>query len=120
MSKKSVRRSLSMTPEMALRLQQITTTKPRNITESDLMRQAIRQFLDEQEHLVGSRRHFQKSLRERVDTLESALSFQLIVLTYLLTIEDSLIHEAIIMAKQRGSLLLEQMQAVRELDEDSE
>ena len=120
MPKKSIRRSLSMTPEMANRLQQIAQNKPRNITESDLMRQAIRQFLDEQENLVGSRRHFQRSLQERVDALELVLSFQLNVLIFLLTTEDSLIHEAIIMAKQHGNTLLEQIQAVRELDENCE
>ena len=49
MSNKSIRRSLSMTPEMAQRLKQITSTKPRNITEADLIREAIRRFLDEQE-----------------------------------------------------------------------
>lgn len=37
MSKKSIRRSLSMTPEMAQRLKQISSTKPRNVTEADII-----------------------------------------------------------------------------------
>ena len=120
MSNKTARRSLSMTPDMANRLRHVAENHQRNITESDLMRQAIRHFLDEQENLIGSRRHFQKSLRERVDRLESALTFQLTVLTFLLSTDERLIHEAIILAKQHGTTLLEQMQAVRELDANGE
>ena len=115
MSTKSVRRSLSMTPAMAQRLTQIATTKPRNITESDLIREAIRRFLDEQEDLIGSRKHFQRSFRQRIDDLEEAVTFQLNVLTFLLAIDEQTLRDAIISAKQDGKTLLAQMKAVREL-----
>jgi metal-responsive CopG/Arc/MetJ family transcriptional regulator len=120
MPQKSVRRSLSMTPEMAERLKQITSTKPRNITEAELIRQAIREYLDEQEDLIGSRKHFQKSLRERVDQLEAALSFHLNVLIYLLASDETQLREAIIATKENGETLLAQIKAVRELKESSD
>ena len=117
MSNKSIRRSLSMTPEMAERLSQIAKSKPRNITEADLIREAIRMYLDEREDLIGSRKHFQKSLRERIDQLESALAFQLNVLIYLLATDEVHLRDAIIAAKQNGETLLAQMKAVRALKE---
>jgi predicted DNA-binding protein len=120
MQKKSIRRSLAMTPQMAQRLSQIASTRPRDTTEADLIREAIRLFLDEQEDLIGSRRHFQKSLRESVDALEAALSFHLNVLVYLLALDDSAIREAIIAARQDGPTLLAQMKAVRELKKRSD
>jgi predicted DNA-binding protein len=115
MSNKSIRRSLSMTPEMAERLKQTARTKPRNITEADLIREAIRRYLDEQEDLTGSRKHFQRSFRERIDQLEAAVTFQLNVLVYLLTLDEQTLRDAIIAAKQDGETLLAQMKAVREL-----
>ena len=120
MSRKSIRRSLSMTREMARRLTQIASTKPRNITEADLIREAIRRFLDEQEDLTGSRKHFQRSFRQRIDQLEEAVSFQLNVLVYLLSIDEDHLREAIIAAKQNGKTLLAQMNAVHELKESGD
>ena len=117
MSRKSIRRSLSMTPEMAGRLSQIAKTKPRNTTEAHLIREAIRRYLDEQEDLTGSRKHFQHSFRERIDQLEAAVSFQLNVLIYLLATDESHLRDAIIAAKQDGETLQAQMKAVRELKE---
>jgi predicted DNA-binding protein len=113
MSNKSIRRSLSMTPEMAERLKQIARAKPRNVTEADLIREAIRRYLDEQEDLTGSRKHFQRSFRERIDQLE--VTFQLNVLIYLLALDEQTLRDAIIAAKQDGETLLAQMKAVREL-----
>ena len=118
MHKKSVRRSLSMTPNMRDRLAQLVSKQPRNITEADLIREAIRRYLDEQEDLIGSRRHFQKSLRERVDSLEAALSFHLNVLVFLLSADESHLREAVIAAREHGETLLAQMKAVRELKEN--
>jgi predicted DNA-binding protein len=120
MSNKSVRRSLSMTPEMAQRLSQIARTKPRNITEADLIREAIRRYLDEQEDLTGSRKHFQRTFRERIDRMEEAVAFQLNVLIHLLALDEDSLRDAIIAAKRNGTTLLAQMKAVRELKESSD
>jgi len=120
MSQKSVRRSLSMTPEMAQRLSQIASTKPRDVKVADLIREAIRCYLDEQEDLTGSRKHFQRSFRERIDHLEQAVTFQLNVLIYLLAHDEVMLHDAIIAAKRSGETLLAQMKAVRELKEPND
>ncbi len=115
--KKTVRRSISMTQEMRDRLTLLVSKYPRDMTEADLIREAIRRYLDEQEDLIGSRRHFQKSLRERVDSLEAALTFHLNVLVYLVAQDENALREAIITARQDSETLLAQMKAVRELKE---
>ena len=115
MSTKSIRRSVAMTPEMVQRLHQIASTKPRNVTEADLIREAIRRFLDEQEDLTGSRRHFQRAFQQRIDRLEDALSFQLTVLLYLFADDEQKLRDAIVAAKQNGPTLEAQMQAVRRM-----
>ncbi|MAU11779.1 MAG: hypothetical protein CL607_18280 [Anaerolineaceae bacterium] len=106
-----------MTQEMRDRLTLLVSKYPRDMTEADLIREAIRRYLDEQEDLIGSRRHFQKSLRERVDSLEAALTFHLNVLVYLVAQDENALREAIITARQDSETLLAQMKAVRELKE---
>lgn len=120
MSKKSVQRSITMTQEMRDRLALLVSKQPRDTTESDLIREAIRLYLDNQEDIIGSRKHFQKSLQDRLNRLESVLAFHLNVLIYLLAAlepEDShdRIAQAIIAARRDGETLLAQMHAVREM-----
>ena len=83
-STKSVRRSVAMTPQMRQRLQQLLDKQTREVTEADLIRQAIREYLDRQEDIVGSRAHFRKTFQARIDELEGDLEFHLHVLTALL------------------------------------
>ena len=64
---KSIRRSVSMTPEMRDRLAQLVSKHLRDVTEADLIREAIRAYLDEQTDLIGISRHFQKSFQDRID-----------------------------------------------------
>ena len=120
MTKKTEQRSIRMTPEMRALLAQLLLKQPRDVSEADLIREAIRHFLDEQDDLIGSRRHFQKSLQDRIEALESALSFHLNVLLYLVAAldpddADERIAEALIAARRDGSTLIEQMRAVRAL-----
>ncbi len=120
MATKTVRRSISMTPEMRDLLAQIVAKRGREVTENDLIRDAIRQYLDEQSDVVGSRRHFQKSLQARLDRLETTLTFQLHILTYLLATvlgdeSGAAIEDAIVTAKRDGEALLKQIAAVRDL-----
>jgi len=101
-------------------LAQIVAKRGREFTENDLIRDAIRQYLDEQADIVGSRRHFQKSLQTRIDRLESTLTFQMNVLTFLLTTvlgdeSGAAIEDAIITAKRDGEALLKQIAAVYDL-----
>lgn len=120
MSKKSVQRSITMTQEMRDRLALLVSKQPRDTTESDVIREAIRLYLDNQEDIIGSRKHFQKSLQDRLDRLESALAFHLNVLIYLLAALEpegspERIVDAIIAARRDGETLLAQMKAVREM-----
>lgn len=116
MSKKSVQRSITMTQEMRDRLALLVSKQPRDTTEADIIREAIRLYLDNQEDIIGSRKHFQKSLQDRLDKLESAFAFHLNVLIYLLAaLEPERITDAIIAARRDGETLLAQMQAVREM-----
>ena len=120
MSNKSVRRSVAMTPEMRSRLAQVVSQQSSGATEADLIREAIRRYLDEQEDLSGSRRNFQRSFRERIDRLEETVTFQLNVLVFLLAQDEGTLRNAIIAAKRNGETLLAQMKAVRELKEPSD
>jgi metal-responsive CopG/Arc/MetJ family transcriptional regulator len=118
MASKTVKRSISMSPEMHDLLAQIAAKQGRDITESHLIREAIRQFLDEQTDVVGSRRHFQKSLQNRIDRLQDTLLFQMNVLIYLLAAildDESAVEDAIIAARRDGASLMKQIEAVRDL-----
>lgn len=120
MSNKTARRSITMTQEMRDRLALLVSKQKRDTTEADLIREAIRRYLDEQEDLAGSRRHFQKTFQDRLDRLEMALAFHLNVLIYLLAALEpdnshELIADAIIAARRDGETLLAQMKAVREM-----
>lgn len=120
MAMKTVRRSISMTPEMRDLLAQIVAKRGREVKENDVIREAIRQYLDEQADVVGSRRHFQKSLQARLDQMESTLVFQMQVLTYLLAAvlgdeSGAAIDDAIVTARRDGEALLKQIAAVRDL-----
>ncbi len=120
-SAKTVKRSISMTPEMRDLLAQIVAKRDRDTTEASLIREAIRLFLDEQTDMVGSRRHFQKSLQLRLDRLERSLLFQMNIVIYLLTdilADDSAIEDAIIAAKRDGAALLAQIDAIRDLKDE--
>jgi len=120
MAKKSVRRSITMTQEMRDRLALLVSKQPRDTTEADVIREAVRLYLDNQEDIIGSRKHFQKSLQERLDKLEAGLAFHLNVLIYLLAALEpetshELIADAIIAARRDGNTLLAQIKAVREM-----
>lgn len=119
MASKTVRRSITMTQEMRDRLALLVSKQSRDTTEADIIREAVRLYLDNQEDIIGSRKHFQKSLQERLDKLEAGLVFHLNVLIYLLAALEpdsyKLIADAIIAARRDGETLLAQMQAVREM-----
>ena len=51
----TTRRSVAMTPQLRARLQQLLAKQGKDVTEADLIRQAIREFLDRQEDITGSR-----------------------------------------------------------------
>jgi predicted DNA-binding protein len=120
MANKTVRRSITMTQEMRDRLAILVSKQPRDTTEADVIREAVRLYLDNREDMIGSRKHFQKSLHERLDQLETAISFHLNILIYLLAALEpegsaDRIAEATIAARRDGETLLSQIEAVREM-----
>lgn len=121
---KTVRRTISMSSEMHDLLAQLVAKHGRDVKEVDLIRESIRQYLDHEADVVGSRRHFQKTLQGRFDRLENTLTFQMNILIYLLVDvlgDDSghAIEEAIIAAKRDGEILLAQIAAVRDLKDEA-
>ena len=117
MTKQDVRCTVFISAELNQRLAQLQKPHAKHrITRADLIRDAIRRYLDEQSDLIGSRRHFQKSFQERIDRLEQTLLFQLNILIYLTTQDENSIRDAVIQARRDGETLLAQIQAVRELE----
>lgn len=127
---KTARRSVAMTPQMRKRLQQLLEKQTRDVTEADLIRQAIREYLDRQEDVVGSRAHFRKAFQDRIDELQDDLEFHLHVIIALLahglavmlpifteqpitTLE--LIQAAIVSAQQNAESIRAHIDVVHEL-----
>lgn len=126
---KTSRRSVAMTPQMRLRLQQLLEKETRDVTEADLIRQAIREYLDRQEDVTGSKAHFRKTFRDRIDQLQDDLEFHLHVITALIAYglavmlptfteqsitAEELIQAAIVAAERNVKTVQEQINAVRD------
>lgn len=125
---KTVRRSVAMTPQLRARLQQLLDKQGKEVTEADLIRQAIREFLDQQEDIAGSRAHFRQTFQARINELQTDLIFHLDVLLELLAYglavmlpvfteqpitAAELIQAAIVAARRESETIRAQMDAVR-------
>ncbi|HML20985.1 MAG TPA: hypothetical protein PKD09_05010 [Aggregatilinea sp.] len=126
---KTVRRSVAMTPQLRARLQQLIDQQDKEITEAEIIRQAIREYLDRQEDITGSKVHFHKVFRDRIDELQDDLEFHLHVIIALVAhglavmlpvfTEQSitaveLIQAAIVSAAQDTQAVKRQIDTVRE------
>ena len=137
----TVSRTVYFTEDTERRMEQVLNNRPREISMNDLIREAVQQFLEEQTDLIGSRRHFQKSMQERLDkseerqtqkTVEVGLAivfYQHVViqllaygLAFLLAraggekvTPQALVEQAIISARKDQQPLDAQVQAVREI-----
>jgi Arc/MetJ-type ribon-helix-helix transcriptional regulator len=69
------RLSVQVTEAMDDRLEQVA--RGRDEAKAEVVRAALRVFLDEQEDLIGSRKHFTKAFGRRVDHVERLLSVTL-------------------------------------------
>ena len=128
-SKYTERYTLIVTEEMDRKLQQLLDKQDRSVSLSDLLRTAIREYIDDQEDVIGSRRHFSKSLQNRLDQLENNLLFYLDVIIFLLAANlavivmavtrdpkvqsTNLIRVALKTALTEGPVLNQQIAAVR-------
>src|SRR5258706_14514188 len=68
-----VRRTLNISEEMDRRFQQLLLKQERDVSLNDLFRMALRQYLDDREDVIGSRRSFSNSLKNRLYQLASNL-----------------------------------------------
>ncbi len=124
-----IERSIILPDTLRDRLQQLLAGRGREVSESDLIREAIRYYLDNQEAVIGSRRHFGKTFQDRIDALEFALGFHLNVLLHLVAAGLSLLLAAVakqkipaasliqnaIIAARKDTTLSAQIQAVRDM-----
>lgn len=130
----SIQRSITITQELRDRLTLLVSKCGREYTESDLIREAIRRYLDEQEDITGSRRHFTKTFQDRIALLELTHTFHLNVLLHLLASGLSVILSALtkekvsptaliqsaIIAARRDITLNAQIAAVRDMPDQPE
>ena len=74
-------RTVRFSESLWTKVDQIAARKEYGGVMSNVIRDAVRRFIDEQEDIIGSRGHFQKTLRERIDTLEQHQTEELSALT---------------------------------------
>ncbi|MBI5928208.1 MAG: hypothetical protein HY862_02785 [Chloroflexi bacterium] len=72
-SKKTVRAQLWLTPELNLRLEQLLATRDRAYTRADLIRDALRHYLDQEAEVLGSKAHQVKTFQKQTDALQNLL-----------------------------------------------
>jgi Arc/MetJ-type ribon-helix-helix transcriptional regulator len=66
------RLTVQVTEAMEDRLEQVA--RGRDEAKAEVVRAALRAFLDEQEDVIGSRKHFTKAFGRRIDYLERLMS----------------------------------------------
>ena len=89
------RHTISLTQEMDEKMTQLLAKQGRSVSFNDLVRIALRQYIDDQEDQIGSRRHFSKSLQNRLDQLEGKLLFYLQVIIFLIAGNLAVIVQAV-------------------------
>src|SRR5258706_4113019 len=69
--------TLRLSVGLLARIRSLAERKQYNGNAAEVVRIALRQFIDQQEDIVGSKAHFQYTLRERFDELEQRLNARL-------------------------------------------
>jgi hypothetical protein len=132
-----IQRTIYLSKEMCTQLDQLALRRGQGCKTNDLIREALRGFLDEQAEVMASRRHFQKSFQARIDQLETALiqaqqlglffiqvaiQLQAIGLAHLISLigrnlvtPQQLIQRAVIETRKEEAILTEQVQTIREM-----
>ncbi len=67
------RLNVYVTAEMQRKLEQVRDQRGPQTSVPDVVREAIRLYIDDQEEIIGSRRHFQKTLREEIDQAKTEI-----------------------------------------------
>jgi predicted DNA-binding protein len=102
------RLSINITRQMYERLTQIASNRDEAISE--IAREALRLFLDDQEDLIASRKHFSKSFQQRLDHTDWQLSVQLQMLSHLTALFMTMINQEDIRPRNVLQGVLEQAQ----------
>ena len=102
------RLSVNITRQMYDRLNQIASTRDEAISE--IAREAFRAFLDDQEDLIASRKHFTRSFQRRLDHTDWQLSVQLQMLSYLTALFMTMVNQEEIRAEDVLHVILDQAQ----------
>ncbi len=132
-----VQRTIYLTKEMCGQLDQLALRRGDGCKTNDLVREALRAYLDDQVEVMASRRHFQKTFQARIDQLESntlqtqqTIVFYIGVVIQLLAFglahlistitrtqitSQQLIQRAVIEARKEEAVFAEQVQAVRDM-----
>ncbi|MEP7288636.1 MAG: hypothetical protein ABI947_23020 [Chloroflexota bacterium] len=133
----TVQRTVYLSPEMWDYLTQLAAKRGRDCNENTLIREALRGFIEGQSEIIGSRRHFQKSLQESLDQVEQRLThsstttqFYLHIVIQLLAFSmahvitaithkeitaQQLLHHAVIEARREEAVFSAQVQSVRDM-----
>ncbi len=133
----TVQRTVYLTEEMCQQLDQMALRRGQGCRTNDLIREALRAFLDEQSDVMASRRHFQKSFQARLNDLEAnterahatllfylnvviqllalGLAFLISAITKNQTTPRLLIQKAVAEARKEEAVFAEQVQAVRDM-----
>jgi hypothetical protein len=94
--------------QMYDRLNQVASTRDEAIAE--IARGAFRAFLDDQEDLIASRKHFTKSFQRRLDHTDWQLSVQLQMLSHLTALFMTMINKERIGPEDVLHIILEMAQ----------
>ena len=65
------------------KLEQILDKRPRQTHMTDLVREALEMYLDNQADIIGSRQHFNRTLKRRLEELEAHMADYLTLLIFL-------------------------------------
>ncbi|CAG0975595.1 hypothetical protein ANRL2_01986 [Anaerolineae bacterium] len=71
--KKTVRAQFWLTPELDKRLEQVLATHERGYTRAELIRDALRRYLDQESEVLGSKAHQTKTFQKHVEVLQTQL-----------------------------------------------
>ncbi|MHB8629275.1 MAG: hypothetical protein ACYDBJ_24745 [Aggregatilineales bacterium] len=74
------RLNVYVSAELQRKLEQIRDQRGPQATVPDVVRDAIRQYIDNEEEIIGSRRHFQRSLRDTVEAAKLELTWNSLIL----------------------------------------
>ena len=83
------RLNVYVSAELQRKLEQIRDQRGPKVMVPDIVREAIRLYIDNEEEIIGSRRHFQRGLRETIDNARDELLWNnLVTLAFLYQLQS--------------------------------